>query len=718
MTIIHILQLIIYEFFKIRKEKLSRIFIFIASIILFVNLSFSQDSEAIISEMKEDSAKVEYLLNASRKYKYDNELAVEYAKNAESLSLDINYWLGIHKANKRLSEIFQKRGQFDQAIRYEENALLTAEYYDLIPQAIQTYKSISELYDKSNISQGVIENYFKGLEYTKSKKIKKEEANFNLLIANYYSKLKDFQEALIYYQNATTLFHSLDLKNKKALSVLGLGKSYFHINDLEKSSVFLDSSLALKNNFKNQNHIALVYTYMGKLYHTMKDGKLAYVYFSKAILNVDQKDQYYTALIYSEFGEFLKDKNEFKKARKYLNTAYETASSISENFVLLEILKSMSELNYKLGQYKKAFEINQEYNQLKDKIYNLQKSNIISKFKNKEKEDEKRQYRLVQDIEVYEESQKQLKSQTLILFAVLFLIAVILAVLYYRFRLNQKQRKLLQDKNNEIMEQKAQLEELNDILTARNEEIGNINQNLEESKIDLQRSNATKDKFFSIIAHDLKNPIAGLMLSADLIITYFDKFTKDKLIKKLDEIRISSIEINNLVINLLDWARQQSGRIEYTPTDVDISDLVKQIEKMFRPNLINKNLTLETDIKEKHKVVADQNMVKTILRNIISNAIKFTPRNGKIVVKSVKSGGFIATRIKDSGIGIPEEVKDKLFIGNNFTTKGTDNEGGTGLGLGLCKEFTEINKGEISVESELGKGTTFVIKLPALKINL
>ncbi len=236
---------------------------------------------------------------------------------------------------------------------------------------------------------------------------------------------------------------------------------------------------------------------------------------------------------------------------------------------------------------------------------------------------------------------------------------------------------------------------------------------LQQQKKDLRELNATKEKFFSIIAHDLKSPLNQLLGLSDILIKEIEK-------GNIEEIKSLAIFINDsaksgrtLLENLLDWSRSQTGVINYQPEIIDLKSLTNEILELLEKNANQKNVTLDNIINDEIFAYVDSNMIKTILRNLISNGIKFTPKGGKIRVNAIKYENEVVCSVSDNGIGIENDDIKKLFrIDINPNTVGNSTEKGTGLGLILCEEFVEINQGKIWVESKLKAGSTFYFSLP------
>jgi PAS domain S-box-containing protein len=236
---------------------------------------------------------------------------------------------------------------------------------------------------------------------------------------------------------------------------------------------------------------------------------------------------------------------------------------------------------------------------------------------------------------------------------------------------------------------------------------------LKETEQKLIIANATKDKFFSIIAHDLKNPFNTLLGLSGLLKRNFKKYEPEKTENIIDKINITNIRTYNLLEDLLLWSQSQSGNIEFTPKKVVFSQICNEIIEDIQENANSKNISINYSKSDNTILRADVNMLKTILRNLISNSIKFTKEEGEINIYIEKEKDFGIISVSDTGTGISPEIINGLFdITKKYSSPGTNGENGTGLGLLLCKDFVETHGGKIWVESELGKGSDFKFTIP------
>lgn len=241
---------------------------------------------------------------------------------------------------------------------------------------------------------------------------------------------------------------------------------------------------------------------------------------------------------------------------------------------------------------------------------------------------------------------------------------------------------------------------------------------LKERESQLRELNSTKDKLFSIIAHDLRSPFNAILGLSELLIENIKDFEVAKTKRYLGLINLSAKNTLILLDNLLTWAKSQTGKNIYQPEKTNLPAIISEIAEETKSIAKIKNISVNYIQTNDLEIYADVNMLKTVLRNLISNAIKYTHSNGEIAISAIQNQNNIEVTVSDDGIGISDETRNKIFkIDTNITTTGTANEKGSGLGLILCKEFVEKHGGEIWVKSELGKGSAFIFSLPLEYLN-
>ena len=241
---------------------------------------------------------------------------------------------------------------------------------------------------------------------------------------------------------------------------------------------------------------------------------------------------------------------------------------------------------------------------------------------------------------------------------------------------------------------------------------------IEKYTTKLKELNQTKDKFFSIIAHDLKSPFQGLLGYSQILKTEYETITEEEKLFFINGIGELSQSAFRLLENLLEWSRMQTGRIAFDPEVFLLNNELTATFFLLSQTASNKDIELQNNIDSDVSVYADKNMLATIIRNLISNSIKFTKQGGRITISSELDNNNVKITVTDTGIGIKQEDLEKLFkLDKNFSTNGTNKEEGTGIGLLLCKEMVEKHGGKIWVESKMGEGSKFIFTIPQNKLG-
>ncbi|MCX7879704.1 MAG: PAS domain-containing sensor histidine kinase [Ignavibacteria bacterium] len=282
----------------------------------------------------------------------------------------------------------------------------------------------------------------------------------------------------------------------------------------------------------------------------------------------------------------------------------------------------------------------------------------------------------------------------------------------YKFEVEEHRRV------QEILEQaNYELKILNDTLAEESRKLIVLNEKLQRSEAELREANSAKDKFFTILAHDLKNPLQSILTDSEILERFFDTFSTEKIREYVSHIYKTSNLLKNLLENLLTWAKTQTGRVSFRPEWVNINLLIVDVIRFIEPAAKSKSIEIIYDNNVDFMVFLDRNLISTVIRNLLSNAIKYSYRGGKIIVKveHFYEANMPALKVSiiDYGVGIEKETQGKLFkIEHNIATVGTEKEYGTGLGLILCYELIRLHNGRIWVESEPGKGSTFSFTVP------
>jgi signal transduction histidine kinase len=293
-----------------------------------------------------------------------------------------------------------------------------------------------------------------------------------------------------------------------------------------------------------------------------------------------------------------------------------------------------------------------------------------------------------------------------------FIALFVLIILIIRLREQNlvRDKRLLEEK---IRERTTEIARKNISLEEQKEEIVIANEVLMKQKDELNELNAMKDTFFSILAHDLKNPFSSLYSLSGLVVQNFQNMDEDEQLTALKKIEDSTKLIYNLLDNLLTWSQSQRGDIDYLPEKFLLSNLVNTNINLHKVSAENKGVRITSGVRGELHAYGNREMISTVLRNLINNAVKYSHKGGVIEVNVAEKDDKLEVVVSDQGVGMSRENAEKIFrIDAKVKSPGTQGEKGTGLGLILCKDFVEINKGQIWVESEEGSGSTFHFTIP------
>jgi len=286
-------------------------------------------------------------------------------------------------------------------------------------------------------------------------------------------------------------------------------------------------------------------------------------------------------------------------------------------------------------------------------------------------------------------------------------------------RMIAEQNEILKNVNGLMKKRQQTIEEQAESIKEQSEKLVLQTNELTVKNHELNRLNDSKNMFFSIIAHDLKNPFSIILGYAELLKKKYQTLTDEKRTKYIELIESTSLKTHNLLDNLLNWARSQTGNIQFSPEMIILNDIIQEVLDLYDESIRNKSIEIDYSPDLLYEVYADKEMIGIVIRNLVSNAIKFSYTGGKISITISDSKDFVHCSIKDFGVGIEHEDLDKLFdIDKHLSSKGTSGETGSGLGLILCKIFVELNNGELFLESHVNEGSNFSIKIPAYISNI
>lgn len=581
---------------------------------------------------------------------------IYYAQKALSLSRRLKYEDGIVESLRNMGTGYAIKGEVSEAAKYLEEALKIAEKKQNPKQLSKIYNNFGNLYITKD-AEVALKYYLLALEIRKKQGDKRQLSVAYLNIGSAYTRLKKYDEALTNYQE----------------------------------------SLTLKEQLKDKRGVALLYGNIGVIHKDKKEYEIAKKYTSQAItLHQEIKDDSGLFYAFNLMGDILEIEKKYAEAINYQLEALKVSEKIHSKKQIVSATGRLQKLFATTKNFEKAYQYSVLFKTYSDSLLNESNIKQTTQLEDKIAYEKK-------EIALKATQEKELAEQKyynyLILSVLCSFIFLLLSFLRGRY-LQRKSNQLLAKQNIDIQQ--------------KTEELQKANITLREQSLALSEINHTKDKIFAIIGHDLRSPINSLKG----ILTLLNKhYISQEEFAMLSARLQNSVETTYFTLNnLLQWANSQMEGIVVKSTTFSISQVIDENFDLFVEIAKGKNLVLQNDVHKEISVFADQDQISLVLRNLISNAIKFTTEGTGIVVRGKIKKDFYELCVHDSGVGMSMEVQKDLFT-SHLTTSGTKGEKGTGLGLSLCKDFVEKNGGRIWVESELGMGSCFFFTLPLKNVE-
>ncbi len=630
--------------------------------------------------------------------------------------------LGIAQSFGNIGSVYSDQGNYSQALRFYFEALSVCERIDNKVGIASAYNNIGAAYKGLGQYDKALSYLFKAQNTIKQSKDKPAVAFAYNDIGNVYRDQGNYENALEYFFNALKIFEEIESTQGIAITYTHIGNVYVDQGDYSKARDYFLNSLKIKEKNGDKRGIANSYSDLGNLealqkayekalsYHLdalkireeIKDTRgtiltcinlanvfiptkkfdKAFIYLQKGlVLTKEVKSGVVSAALLSKYSQYFNAVEKPTEAFQYANQAMDFAKQTGN----LENMRDAAEQKYlaasRLWSHKDAFENYQLFIKFRDSIQNAKniRTTFAKEFAFKEQktklENEKKQNKLIED----ENRQRRLA----IAFAATTLAIGLISLLIYR---NNRQKKKA---NRLLVEQKIQIE---------------------NAKAELEKLNAVKSRLLSVVSHDVKSPLTSLKSILQLFEN--NALTQAELQGVIGNISNQVGQITYFLDNLLRWTKNQLEQVEPKPTKIYLRSVVDETIELLSVSAKIKMIDLNCNVSDNIAVYADEEMMKIVLRNLVSNAIKFCKKNDRISIEAQSASQSILVSVEDTGAGINQDQIPKLFSLSHLSTKGTHDEVGTGIGLSLCKEFVEKNGGKISVESAIGKGSRFEFTLP------
>ncbi|MBL7128491.1 MAG: tetratricopeptide repeat-containing sensor histidine kinase [Ignavibacteria bacterium] len=609
---------------------------------------------------------------------------IKYADEALHLSIKFNLSEKEFIALNNMGLGNRYLSQYDKALEYHIKALEISEKQHNKKNIAVTLNYIGLVYEKKG-------DYVKSFDYHKrSLKIREELGDKNGIaaclsnIGIVFENRGESHNALESYFKALRINEELGDVDGMSTTKNNIGNVYLNLGNFEKAKEFHLASLDEAEQIGDEYQIAVSLNNIGLVYEKMEDYSKAIEYYDRS-LQISQKLGIHNVIAANFFniGVIYDVLGKYKKALEYCSKSLQYNEEVGNKYDIAFSKNIIGGIYRKLGNLDKALGFTDESLKLAKagNMDEIVKSNYFTyseiffdKGDFKKSLEYYKLYSELKDVLFNKENRNKI------------------AEMQVSYETEKK------EKENELLKQKNEIQRLQI-----------------EKQQNLKELNATKDKFLSIIAHDLRSPFLSMMTFVNYLqdMESYDKENMDELLQGMEKTVNTSL---GLLENLLEWAKTQTGQLEFNPKEFNLKNSVDQIIGLFYNIAFQKNIRLENKIDPEHIVYADDNMINTVVRNLVSNAVKFSFSGGVVSVSSKSKDKFIEISISDNGIGISQEhVKTIFNINRNFRAKGTADERGSGLGLILCKEFVVKNGGEIWVESEKDRGSTFRFTLPRSK---
>ena len=599
----------------------------------------------------------------------------------------------------------------------------------------KSYKAIgSFFYEKSDYEEA-LSNFKLAQIYFEKASNQGESGRAYMNIGNVYLSQNIDSKAYEYFLKALRIAEKTNYLKGISAAYNNIGLIYKERHDALKAIDYYNKSLKIATQINDKVGISSTLTNIGNVYADEKKFNLAIDYYNKSLkIDTELQDKFGMVICFNNIGEVYLDQGLYSNAKQYYENGIDLAQEIGNKSMLAMLYLNLSNLNLKELQleesydnamlsfkyakltneikaqaqvyelfseiavaqnnYKKAFEFQKLFKKFNDsvsssdRLMKIKELDVIFDAENKNKElqnltDNNRQNKI------------QITNQKVLIYGFVFVIFIVILFSAILFKQNQDKVKM------------------NTLLTFNSIQIEGKNKEILEQHQNLEKLNDTKDKFFSIIGHDLKNPMNSIIGFSELLSDNYNKYDDEKRNKFINIIKESAHRSNELLENLLTWAQSQSNSIEFHPTTISLKKSIEEVFGLLNVQASKNDITLQSNFSVSCNVIADQNMLLTILRNLVSNAIKFSNHNSVVSVIITPKDKFCEITVKDSGDGIPENEIEYLFDLHNKSKITKKSKSGSGLGLILCKDFVEKQGGKIWVNSKLGEGSEFTFTLPS-----
>lgn len=602
------------------------------------------------------------------------------ANDALVLSKKINYSEGIALAYSELGTFYSDKGKYDESLENLKKALEISIENKNDQLRLSILNEIGGQYDYKGNYDLALKEYLNCIELAKKLEDKDMLSIVNENIANLYISQKDFEHGMFYYERVKKINEEIGDPLFIAETMSNMASAYTDMGKLEHAIFNANSAIKIFEKNKILDWLAYAYQVKGKIYLKQNKNKWALYWFRQAeLLHENLEDQREEISLLTGIAEANLNMGNDSVANFYAQKAFKLSEKIDVITGLKDASKILYTVNKNKGEFEIALKYHEVFKEVSSKIIKKEGQKGLTMLKTKIEYEQ-------QKLELIQENEKALAKQKNYVYAILFILFIFLIIT------------LLIKKNARIQK-------------TLNKELISKQQDLERKEKYLNEANHTKNKLFSIIGHDLRGPIGAFQ---GLIKLFKEgEMSKEEFIGFVPKLKSDIDHIAFTLNNLLSWGQTQMNGSVTKPGITSIEGIVNENIALLSEVASNKSIKLINRIEPNTITWCDSDQIDIVIRNLVSNALKFTPENGMVTIGAVEKTKQWEIYVRDNGVGMNEETLGKIFDqSGTHSTYGTNDEKGTGLGLALCKEMVEKNHGIIWVDSSINKGSSFYFTIP------
>ncbi|MFD2587140.1 ATP-binding protein [Croceitalea marina] len=630
---------------------------------------------------EKDSSYIKAIISLGQYYRFSNsDSLLTISKKALNLSIATDYKYGIIEGYALYGNYYSEKGKsaialenYEKALSIDRTGMKKSQELDLINNIASEYGYLGD-YSKA------LSSYLKGIDLATEIDDKFLLSIINENIAGLYTSQKDYAQALKFYEKTVAINEEIGEEIPSAQTFSNMAWTYSQMKRFDYAMFNVNKGISVFEKHQILDWLAFAYEVKGRIYLDQKKYKWALYWYEQSNLIHDKIDDKRGQIdMLNGISQTYLGLEKDSLAMVYAKKGYAVANAINSINGQKDCANTLYKISKKNNDYTNALLYHELHKKLTDSLARDDNKKSLSLLKAKLNYEKQKEL-------LIEENEKVLAKQRIIIYSTLSIVLILGAIMFLVVRSQNMQKRLNRKLNHKtILIQKREIE-LNEI-------------------------NKTKNKLFSIIGHDLRGPIGALQ---ELLRMFSNgDIKKEELNSFIPKLKSDVDNVFFTLNNLLSWGQSQMNGSLTKPKNFSITNLVDRNIKLLSEMAENKSIKIINHIKDAPNAWADQNQIDIVIRNLISNSLKFTPENGLITISTVDDGNHWKVQVKDTGVGMTLDMQEKILSDySNVTTYGTNNEKGTGLGLSLCREMVEKNNGKIWVDSKVNKGSIFYFTLP------